>query len=125
MSELDAFPDPLVLYTNQDWKDVVTLVEGEEETPWAIPSATPIRMQIRERACSDFIELELSTLNGRLIITGAGDLAFNIPSSTIRDRLGPADCEDRQFEADIVAHIEARDVIVGRFGITVSHGVTR
>ncbi|MCG6115108.1 MAG: hypothetical protein MEQ84_07900 [Mesorhizobium sp.] len=124
MSNLDPFPDPLQIFTNQDWRDTLTLVEGEDDTVWEIPDGTPIRMQIRDRACSDFIELELSTANGRLIIS-EGVVAFNVSAATIRDRLGPADCEDRQFEADIVAHIEERDVIVGRFGITVSHGVTR
>ncbi|MFN4098146.1 MAG: hypothetical protein ACK4GT_00080 [Pararhodobacter sp.] len=123
MTEL---PDPYVLYTNEDWKDVIELitVEDEVETFWEIPALTPLRMQIREKACSIYIDLELSTANGRLLITETGRLAFNVPAGAIRSRLGPQDCEDRSFETDILAWVQDRWVGVSRFDLVVKHGVT-
>lgn len=121
----DFFPNPIELWTNEDWRDTVSFVAGENDDPYPLAPGTPIRMQVRETACSPYVELEMSTANGRLAITGDGDLAFVLDADVIRDRLGPRDCESRQFEADITAKIEGRELTLMRFGVLVHDGVTR
>lgn len=123
------YPDPIVLQTNSDWRDVIVLQEdaGEGPVDWSIPAGTPLRMQIRESACSPFVELELSTSNGKLIRTSEGYLAINVDDTEIAARLSPRSCEEveRRFVADLVAVIDGIDVEIMRRTISVTQGVTQ
>lgn len=123
------YPDPINLRTNIDWRDVIVLQRDEGAGPvdWPIPPGTPLRMQIRESACSPFVELELSTANGKLIRTSEGYLAFNVDDTEIAARLSPRSCDEveRRFEADLVAVIDGVDIEIMRRTISVTLGVTQ
>lgn len=123
------YPDPIALRTNVDWRDVIVLQEdtGSGPVDWPIPAGTPLRMQVRESACSPFVELELSTANGKLIRTSEGYLAFNVDDTEIAARLSPRSCEEveRRFVADLVAVIDGIDVEIMRRAISVTLGVTQ
>jgi hypothetical protein len=123
------YPDPIQLRTNADWRDVIVLQtdDGSGPVDWSIPAGTPLRMQIREKACSPYVEMELSTANGKLIRSAEGYLAFNVEDTEIAARLGPRSCDEveRLFEADLVAVIDGLDVEIMRRSISVTQGVTQ
>lgn len=126
---MTEYPDPVRLRTNADWRDVIVLqTDGiAGPTDWVIPPGTPFRMQIRETACSPYIELELSTANGKLVITESGSLAFNVEDSEIAARLAPRSCDEteRLFVADLIGTIDGIDVEIMHRSISVTQGVTQ
>ncbi|WAJ27140.1 hypothetical protein [Antarcticirhabdus aurantiaca] len=111
-----------LIATNEDWRDALTLTEGEAETPVNLAGSSFVA-QLRQPAEALHIILEASTANGMLQITAPttdGTVAWNVPPEVLR-LIPPGD-----YAYDMVW--TNADGIVDRFvagKVTIQRGITR
>lgn len=122
MPELPALPDVLEIRTNADWRDMVQIVQNDdEETPLNLSSAT-LLMHVRRRREDRTVWMTLSSANGRLVKTdpAEGEIAFNVDAAEIRAKLPPGD-----YVLDLHVLIDDLDLVPFERGLKVIEGVTR
>lgn len=122
MPELPALPDVLEIRTNADWRDMVQIVQNDdEETPLNLSSAT-LLMHVRRRREDRTVWMTLSSANGRLVKTdpAEGEIAFNVDAAEIRAKLPPGD-----YVLDLHVLIDDLDLVPFERELTVIEGVTR
>jgi len=125
MATLIDLPDPVTLYSNDtwDWTLVLTQPAEDDQDPDEAVDLTgaSLRAHLRPTPESPHVALELSTANGRLLITDAvnGEIAFNVPPAVL-GAVPPGD-----YEIDLVVTIDGIERATMRRAATVALGITR
>jgi hypothetical protein len=95
---------PLTIYQGATFRKTVTWKAGEPAVPVDL-SGCSARMQIREKVESAEVLLELTTVNGRVVLGGvAGTVTLELPSSVTEDitwRAGVYDLEVQFSNGDV------------------------
>lgn len=125
MATLIDLPETLSVPTNDtwDWTLVLTQPAEDDQDPDEVVDLTgaSLRAHLRPTPESQHVALELSTANGRLLITDAagGEIAFDVPP----EDLGKIPAG--QYEIDLVITIDGARRATMRRAVDVTLGITR
>lgn len=121
-SALADLPDPFVIRTNADWRDMLRIVQNDDEETALDLTEAALVMHVRRRREDKTVWLTLSSANGRLVKTdpAEGEMAFNVDATEIRAKLPPGD-----YVVDLHVLIGDLDLVPFERQVTVIEGVTR
>lgn len=101
----------LNIYKGQTYRDVITLEDNLGVPLPLLSTYDGARMQIRTYLDSPNVQLELTTANGGLELTDAGEIKFNITAATTAALITQYDWEQWVYDLELFTGVGTAEVV--------------